>query len=380
MRCAPKDLAVEVDVAASGEMDDVGEDGARGHITLVSVIAEHVAGISACAMMENAPMASEPSAETHPLDQYRDPSDAAFVRGLAADVAAHHGGDLTRMRRTNGYSNATWVGDGIAVRIAHEPVDMAREAALLRVLPGEVGCPEILGEGTADGHGWIVTKEIHGQNLHEAWPALTPAQQQQAIRQLWARAQIVHDATPSARTHVSSHGGFIPATLDDATAAAGRADVALGLSGAQQSRLQAIIEGYFRAAPRVEQSVNHGDFALMNALWDGEVIALLDFEFAVLGPVEIDLCRLVCEARVSEDGQRVDSEAGAAAVEIAARHMDPVHGRALIHGTAALDQLRDIDIWLAHDNTDERVEDWRPYRLLTDLLDAEGGFLAPLLR
>lgn len=126
------------------------------------------------------------------------------------------------MRRANGYSNATWVGDGIAVRVAHTPVDMAREAALVRAPPREVGHPEILG---------------------------------------------------------------------DATAAAGRADIALGLSSAQQLRLLKIIEGYFQAAPLVAQRVNHGDLALMNALWDGEVIALLDFEFAVLGPVEIDLCR-----------------------------------------------------------------------------------------
>lgn len=130
----------------------------------------------------------------------------------------------------------------------------------------------------------------------------------------------------------------------------------------------------------VEQIVNHGDLALMNALWDSDVVALLDFEFAVLGPVEIDLCRLVCEARVSEEGRRVDSEAGEAAVEIAARHMDPIHGRALIHGAAVLDQLRDLDIWLALDSAQERVEDWRPCRLLTDLLDVEGGYLAPLLR
>ena len=60
--------------------------------------------------------------------------------------------------------------------------------------------------------------------------------------------------------------------------------------------------------------------------------------------------------------------------------MDPIHGRALIHGAAALDQLRDLDIWLALDRAEERVEDWRPCRLLTDLLDAEGGYLAPLLR
>lgn len=325
-------------------------------------------------------MMPEPSADTHPLDQRRDPRDVALVRDLAAEVAAHYGGELTRMRRANGYSNATWVGDGIAVRIAHTPVDMAREARLVRALPRQVGHPEILGEGTTEGHGWIVTAEVRGQNLHETWPALTPAEQGRAVRQLWARAQIVHAASPSLRTHVASHGGFVPATVGDATAAAGRADVALGLSSSQRSRLQDIVEGYFRAALLVEQSVNHGDLALMNALWDGEVIALLDFEFAVLAPVEIDLCRLVCEARVGEAGNRVETEAGAVALEIAARHMDPIYGGTLIRGAAVLDQLRDLDLWLAHDSGEERVEDWRPCRLLTDLLEAEGGYLAPLLR
>lgn len=322
----------------------------------------------------------ETSVNTHPLDQHSDPSRAALIRDLAAEVAAHYGGALTRMRRANGYSNATWVGDGIAVRIAHTPIDMAREVALVRALPREVGHPEILGEGTAEGHGWIVTKEVHGQNLHEAWPRLTPAEQQQAVHQLWARAQTVHEASSSLRMHVASYGGFVPATPGDATASARRAEVALGLSGAQQSRLREIIEGYFRAAPAVEQTVNHGDLALMNALWDAEVVALLDFEFAVLGPIEIDLCRLVGEARVSEEGRHVDAKAGDAAVEIAARHMDPIHGRALIHGAAVLDQLRDLDIWLALDQAEERVEAWRPCRLLRGLLDAEGGYLAPLLR
>lgn len=325
-------------------------------------------------------MMQEPDGDIHPLDQHRDPCRAVFVRGLAAEVAARYGGDLTRMRRANGYSNATWVGDGIAVRIAHTPVDMACEAALVRALPREVGHPEILGVGTTEGHGWIVTAEVRGQNLHEAWPTLTAAEQQQAVRQLWARARIVHDTSPSLRPLVASHGGFVPASLGAALATASRAEVEVGLSSAQRSRLHDIIKGYFRAAPMARQIVNHGDLALMNALWDGEVVALLDFEFAVLGPVEIDLCRLLCEARVSEEGQRVDSEAGAAAVEIAARDKDPVHGRTLIHGAAVLDQLRDLDIWLAHDRAGERVENWRPYRLLTDLLAADGGYLAPLLK
>ncbi len=325
-------------------------------------------------------MTTETPENIHPADIDRDPSEVALVRHLATKVAAQYGGNLARMQRANGYSNATWVGDGIAVRITHTPADMSREVALVRALPREVGHPEILGEGTIEGHGWIVSREVRGQNLHEAWPTLTPAEQRQAANQLWDRTQIVHEASLSLKALVPSHGGFVPASLEDATATAKRAAAAIGLTGVRQSRLHEIIEGYFRAAPMVEHTVNHGDLALMNALWDGAVIALLDFEFAVLGPAEIDLCRLVCEANVSDEGRRVDSEAGAVAIEIAARHMDPIHGRALIHGASVFDQLRDLDIWLSHNHTDERVEDWRPYRLLNDLLDEEGGYLAPLLK
>jgi scyllo-inosamine 4-kinase len=333
----------------------------------------------------------EPEAETHWLDQHRDPTAAAVVRSLAAQVVAQHGGDLRGMRRALGISNATWVGGGLAVRIANTSVvdGMAAEVALVRALPPEVGHPKILGAGTIEGHDWIVTEEVRGQNLHEAWPTLTPEERRRAIRQLWARVRVVHDATPSLRLLVGSHAGFIPATADDATAAADRVSAALGLPDVQRSRFHEIIGDYYRAAPVVEQVVNHGDLALMNALWDGEVVALLDFEFAVLGPVEIDLCRLVCEALVSEalvsealvseDGQRSDNDAGADACAIAARERDPVHGRALLLGAAVLDQLRDLEIWLGRDRTEDRFEDWRPDRLLTGLLETDGGYLEPAL-
>ncbi len=324
-------------------------------------------------------MLSDADPNGHLLDRHRDPAKAAFVRGLAAEVAARFGGDLVGMERANGHSNATWVGGGIAVKVTHIPGSMTRESALVRALPPEVGHPQVLGQGSAQGHGWIVTREVRGQNLHVVWPTLTSAEQQHAVSQLWARARAVHDAPSSLRKHVESHGGFIPASLGDALASARRAQVALGMSAAQQSRLHDIIARYFRAAPAVRQVVNHGDLALMNALWDGEVVALLDFEFAVLGPVEIDLARLVCEARVSDDGLPVESRAGAVAVEIAARHMDPTNGRVLMLGASVLDQLRDLDIWLAQDDHEDRVEDWRPARLLTGLLDGDGGYLAPLV-
>src|SRR4051794_26370428 len=320
-------------------------------------------------------------AETHSLDQHRDPTQAAVVRSLAAHVVAQHGGDFSGMRRALGISNATWVGGGLAVRIANTSVvdGMAAEVALVRALPREVGHPRLLGVGTIDGHDWIVTEEVRGQNLHEAWPTLTTEERRRAIHELWERARVVHHATPLLRPLVRSHAGFIPATPDEATAAADRVSAPLDLTDVQRLRFHEIIDAYYRAALVVEQVVNHGDLALMNALWDGEVVALLDFEFAVLGPVEIDLCRLVCEALVSEDGQRSDNDAGAAAFAIAARERDPVQGRALLLGAAVLDQLRDLEIWLGRDRTEGRFEDWRPDRLLTGLLETYGGYLEPAL-
>ena len=312
----------------------------------------------------------------HPLDEHRDPREVALVRTLAAGVAARYGGDLTRMRRANGYSNATWVGDGIAVRIALTPVDMTREVELVRALPRGVGHPTILGAGTAEGHGWVVTAEVPGENLQDAWPMLTPADHGRAVRELWARVQLVHDASAVLQDLVPSHGGFLPRSPDEAMAA-GRADLIDVLPDAWRTRLREVVEGYFLAAPTVQHVVNHGDLALMNALWDGTIVALLDVEFAVLAPIEIDLCRLVYESCVSEGDEYLVTEAGAAALEIAADRMDPRHGRALIHGAAVLDQLRDLDVGLEL-GTAEGIEESRPYRMLADLLD-DGGYLAPLL-
>src|SRR3954469_22449933 len=97
---------------------------------------------------------TEPETETHSLDEHRDPTEAAVVRSLAAQVVAQYGGDLSRMRRALGISNATWVGGGLAVRIANASVveTMAAEIALVRALPTEVGHPTLLGVGTIDGH------------------------------------------------------------------------------------------------------------------------------------------------------------------------------------------------------------------------------------
>ena len=237
----------------------------------------------------------EPEAETHWLDQHRDPTEAAVVWFLAAQVVAQHGGDLRGCGGLSGSRTRPWVGGGLAVRIANTSVvdGMAAEVALVRGLPPEVEHPKILGAGTIEGHDWIVTEEVRGQNLHEAWPTLTPEERRRAIRQRWACAGRArrHALAPSARRIAR---GLHTGNSSRRHGRSDRASAALGLPDVQRSRFHEIIGDYYPAAPVVEQVVNHGDLVLTNVLWDGEVVALLDFEFAVLGPVEIDLCRLVC--------------------------------------------------------------------------------------
>lgn len=159
-----------------------------------------------------------------------------------------------------------------------------------------------------------------------------------------------------------------------------------------------ILTAYFAAAPRARQVLDHGDLALMNALWDGGVSAVLDLEFALLGPVEVDLARLLLEVLVTEDGELVDSPAGDAAVEIATGRADPVRGAALLLGAAALDQLRDLDLFLGPVGSagaagaagaagtagrgagaGPAAGRLRPYRLLVGLLELGGGYVGPVL-
>src|SRR3954468_2777183 len=106
------------------------------------------------------------------------------VRSLAARVVAEYGGDLSRMRRALGISKATWVGGGLAVRIAKMPLvnAMAAEVALVKALPAEAGHPRILGAGTIEGHDWIVTEEVQGENLREAWSTLASEERRRAVR------------------------------------------------------------------------------------------------------------------------------------------------------------------------------------------------------
>ncbi|GGR77597.1 hypothetical protein GCM10010269_16080 [Streptomyces humidus] len=226
---------------------------------------------------------------------------------MAAAVFRRQGVDFRSARRAAGWTNATWIGGGVAVRIAGSAAarDLVRETELAALLPAEVGCPAVLDSGAEQGHEWVVTREIAATSLDDAWAALGGEQRVSATRQLWerARARAVHRVDREAAARVArARNPFYTRDPDEADASLARLQAAGVLSAGERVRLSAILDRHWAALDGAAPVLNHGDLSPVNALWDGsDVVSLLDFEFAVLAPVQLDLNELVKTAWAPSD-------------------------------------------------------------------------------
>jgi scyllo-inosamine 4-kinase len=107
------------------------------------------------------------------------------------------------------------------------------------------------------------------------------------------------------------------------------------------------------------------------------VVALLDFEFAVLAPVQLDLNHLVkCAFGPVDGGQQLRRSVQ----EIALPLLAAADGRALLLGCAILLEVWLLELWLAHPEGEGPLEEWMPLRRLRSLADGSGGYLSSLLR
>ncbi|RST12898.1 aminoglycoside phosphotransferase family protein [Streptomyces sp. WAC05374] len=315
---------------------------------------------------------------------------AAETAAVAAEVFRHHGADFAAARRAAGWTNATWLGGGLAVRVAGSAgaQDLVRETRLAALLPPEVGYPQVLDSGATRGFEWVVTREIAATSLDDAWNTLDGERRAAAARQLWERARAVHRVDPAAAAAVARpHNPFYARSPDEAGAALLRLHTAGVLTRDERARLSAALDRHWAALPDAPRVLNHGDLSPVNALWDGtDVVALLDFEFAVLAPVQLDLNELVKLAFAPPP-----AGAGPTARERAARALlqEAVAelARPLLRTDADADLLIghsiQLETWglereLAKPGSKDH-EDWEPYRMLVACAHTDGGHYAPLL-
>lgn len=324
-------------------------------------------------------------------DQFRDPAAVARCARVAARVFERHNVDFLTAQREGGWSNATWSAGGLVLRVAVATgtEHLRREAWLAAFLPPEVGYPPVVETGVTTGLEWMLTKRIAGRNLDDAWPTLDWEVRAAAIDQLWGRIQAIHSVDPdqiAARVpHESRFYAPDPEQAAQQLARLGRRNV---LTCDQVAVLSTVLDHFWpalRGAPRV---LNHGDLCRENALWhDGRVVGLLDLEYALLAPVELDLNELVRIAYgppetpdplPDPDGsglERLRQTVG----DIVVSTVSPTGGADRLFGFSLLLDMWVMEEYLSEWDGTEPYTDWACYQALTSLADGRGGYLAPVL-
>jgi scyllo-inosamine 4-kinase len=280
---------------------------------------------------------------------------------------------------------------GLALRLSVRQGNDAihREVQLASILPPEVGYPSVLETGVTDGYEWSLSQVIPGRNLGEVWLTLNWDERITALEQLWKKVQAVHSTDIAAANDLARKKPWFNA----ANAEVAEADLIQlvrrkVLTSRQVDVFGEALTRFWKVLPEAACVLNHGDLTIENAIWHaGQVVSLLDFEYAVIAPAELDLNELVkCAFAPNGECDNIPDPRGAGLQRI--RHMVSdlaiptlAHpgGKDLLMGYAILLELWMLKDWLAHPEGEGPIEQWQPYRMLASLADGRGGYLAPLL-
>jgi aminoglycoside phosphotransferase (APT) family kinase protein len=224
------------------------------------------------------------------------------------------------------WSNDAWLCDDVVVRVCFrgDRSRMTREAALGAAMPRDVLYPRVLDAGQDDDLAWMVVARVDGSPLWERWKTMPPARLRPVVRQFADVLRALHawtppphvmsllrahdcDAGPDART-ITGHDLLpLPAPrwrpLVDKAIAMPFVDA--GVVRACAARLEEL-------APHdpfvgVFDHVVHGDANFANAMEsDGQLTALLDSEWARLGPPDAELVSFVRAAGYWRERPPVD--------------------------------------------------------------------------
>jgi aminoglycoside phosphotransferase (APT) family kinase protein len=303
------------------------------------------------------------------------------LQAIAGSIFACHGVDPATIQRAGGWTNAVWLSQGLVLRLSTGKGNQSllREARLARLLPPEAGYPRIVETGTSDGFCWSLVERLPGESLGSAWGSLGPGERAAALRGLWERAQAVHSVPGFKAARIAARESWFNSTNPE-RAEAGLAWLAGEriLTGHECRALQEALARFWKVKLAAPCVLCHGDLTMDNAIWHkGQVIGLVDFEFAVMAPVQLDLNHLVkCAYGPWEEEQALRQVVKEMSLPLLAREQD----RVLLAGYAILLELWLLVDWLEHPEGEGPLEQWEPLRRLRSLAEGRLGYLGEVVK
>lgn len=264
---------------------------------------------------------------------------------------------------------------------------LLREAAVGRVLPAEVGYPEVLASGALPVGGepitWMLSRRLQGSTLRTVWPELDPGQRERALVDVARPLRALHAWRPPAEVAALLAP---PPPSDDPSTIIGRSILPLPLDRVRHLvRPAADRAGEHRAVvdeswawlvehadllPRLDDPtdvITHGDLHLDNVWWDGRrVTGLLDLEWVRWAPAWTDLVPVRDNALAGDEGSPAHAALLASLVAELPELRVP-HLKERLTAVELAFQLRQLLVWPAP-GSQPAVD--HPIRLLERLLVA----------
>ncbi|MEQ4206290.1 aminoglycoside phosphotransferase family protein [Actinopolymorpha sp. B9G3] len=297
------------------------------------------------------------------LSGYGHVSDPA--EALAYRLLEKHGSDPAQASRPeHGWANEVWLGETAVARIKRAVHGaFAREVSLAAMLPPDVGYPNVLDLGVADGMEWMVTKRLPGENLKVAWPTLDASVRVKAATDLWARLEAVHRTdVAAARTLGCTSTPFYALDEGDARQLLDWLLQNEAIEPTLHDQLSDMLDRLFRAIPEVPTVLSHTDAGPHNTVWDGTNAIPIDFETASVAPADLDL---ECILRImAEQGE---PNPASALLEQAAGLLALPGAASRLWGYAVLRDLWGLRGWLLHARSGGDLQEWgaEPHDLRT---------------
>ena len=272
---------------------------------------------------------------------------------------------IARLER--GDSNLVWATDDLVLRMSasSRSRDLIREAELSELLPEPVGYPRVLGSGVEDGREWMITERIEGEQLEIRWPTMGDENRIRALENLWDRLKWVQRTdVGKARAIGRTSTPFYALDETSAVSQLSQSSQRGAVDSQMQESLERQLERSFAAMKGVTVALNHTDAGLHNTLWTGRDAIPIDFEFACLGPVDLDLEMLLRQLLPLRS-----SMLSAKLAELANEHLARPGSRDRLIGYTILRDLWALLLWLRYADSygpdrpwpPKDIEEWDPW-------------------